>query len=46
MDLADASPVVAAESLALGKISTIEPRDFGTYRIERGHRYRAFEVVG
>jgi predicted nucleic acid-binding protein len=46
MDLADASLVVAAESLALRKIFTTDRRDFATYRIKRGHRYRAFEVVG
>lgn len=46
MDLADASLVVAAESLHLHKIFTIDRGDFATYRIRRGHRYRAFEVIG
>ncbi len=46
MDLADASLVVAAESLDLRKVFTIDRSDFATYRIKRGHRYRAFEVVG
>ena len=46
MDLADASLVVAAERLDLRKIFTIDRRDFFTYRIKRGHRYRAFEVIG
>ena len=46
MDLADASLVVAAESLNLRKIFTIDRSDFATYRIKHGHRYRAFEVIG
>ena len=46
MDLADASLVVAAESLHLHKIFTIDRRDFATYRIRRGHKYRVFEVIG
>ena len=45
MDLADASLVVAAESLGLRTVFTID-RDFAAYRIQRGHRLVAFEVVG
>jgi predicted nucleic acid-binding protein len=46
MDLADASLVVAAETLATRKIFTIDRNDFATYRMRRGHRYHAFEVLG
>jgi hypothetical protein len=45
MDLADASLVVLAESLNLRKIFIIDRNDFSTYRIKRGHRHRAFEVI-
>src|SRR5687768_2419981 len=38
MDLADASLVVAAESLETDKIFTIDRDDFETYRVRRGHR--------
>jgi predicted nucleic acid-binding protein len=46
MDLADASLVVAAEFLGTRKIFTIDRRDFASYRVRRGHRHYAFEVVG
>ena len=46
MDLADASLVVAAEALETRKIFTIERKDFATYRVRRGHRRYAFEVLG
>ena len=46
MDLADASLVVAAEALETRKIFTIERNDFATYRVRRGHRHYAFEVLG
>ncbi len=45
MDLADASLVVAAERLSARKIFTIDRSDFGVYRIQRGHRQLAFEVL-
>lgn len=45
MDLADASLVVAAEQLRLQKIFTIDRKDFGVYRIRRGHRHVAFEML-
>ena len=45
MDLADASLVVAAESVGTRKIFTVDRRDFETYRIRRGHRNHTFEVV-
>lgn len=46
MDLADASLVVAAEYLKTRKIFTIDRKDFAVYRIQRGHRHIAFEVLG
>lgn len=46
MDLADASLVVAAESLETRRIFTIDRRDFETYRVRVGHRQLNFEVVG
>lgn len=45
MDLADASLVVAAETLATRKIFTIDRKDFQTYRVRRGHRYYPVEIV-
>lgn len=45
MDLADASLVVMAESENLHKVFTIDRRDFAAYRIKRGHRLRAFELI-
>ena len=45
MDLADASLVVAAETLATTKIFTIDRDDFLTYRVRRGHRLTKLEIV-
>lgn len=45
MDLADASLIVAAESLATRRVFTIDRKDFKTYRVRRGHRYYPLEVV-
>ena len=45
MDLADASLVVAAESLRTTKIFTIDRRDFLTYRAKIGRRMRPFTLV-
>jgi uncharacterized protein len=45
MDLADASLIVAAEALRTRKIFTIDRSDFTTYRIRRGHRYYAVEII-
>lgn len=45
MDLADASLVVAAESLQTRRVFTIDRPDFETYRIRRGHRHHRFEIV-
>ena len=45
MDLADASLIVAAETLATTKIFTIDRDDFLTYRVRRGHRLTRMEIV-
>lgn len=45
MDLTDASLVVAAESLGTRKVFTLDRKDFETYRVRRGHRHYAFEIV-
>jgi uncharacterized protein len=45
MDLADASLVVAAESLGIRKVFTIDRQDFETYRVRRGHRSYPIEIV-
>ncbi len=45
MDLADASLVTAAEVLATRRVFTIDRRDFETYRVRRGHRHHAMQIV-
>ena len=45
MDLADASIIAGAEALETRKVFTLDNRDFETYRIKRGHRYYAVEIV-
>jgi len=45
MDLADASLVVAAERLNTRRVFTIDRSDFGVYRIRRGHRHLAFQLL-
>jgi predicted nucleic acid-binding protein len=45
MDLADASLIVAAETLHTRKIFTIDRQGFATYRIRRGHRHHGVEIV-
>ena len=45
MDFADASLVVAAESLGTRKVFTVDRRDFETYRVRRGHRNHPMEIV-
>lgn len=44
-DLADGSLVVAAEELNIRKVFSIDRRDFAIYRIRKGHRPLAFEVI-
>ena len=36
----------AAEALERRKIFTIDRNDFAAYRVRRGHRHYAFEVLG
>jgi uncharacterized protein len=45
MDLADASLIVAAETLATRKVFTIDRKDFAAYRVRRGHRRYAVEII-
>lgn len=45
MDLADASVVVAAERLETRKVFTLDVRDFAVYRVRKGHRHYAVEIV-
>ena len=45
MDLADASLLVAAETLNTRRIFTVDRRDFATYRIRRGHRHYPVEML-
>lgn len=45
MDFADSSLVAAAETLGTHKIFTLDIRDFRVYRIRRGHRPYAVEIV-
>lgn len=45
MDLADASLIVAAETLRTRRIFTIDRRDFLAYRIRRGHREYPVDIV-
>jgi uncharacterized protein len=45
MDFADASLVVAAEVLGVRKVFTLNRGDFSTYRLRRGHRLHAFELL-
>lgn len=46
MDLADASLIVAAETLGSRRIFTIDRDDFATYRIRRGHRHLGVDIIG
>jgi uncharacterized protein len=45
MDLADASLIVAAETLTTRKVFAIDRKDFAAYRVRRGHRHYAVEIV-
>jgi len=44
MDLADASLIVAAESIGARRVFTIDRNDFLTYRVRRGHRHYALQI--
>jgi uncharacterized protein len=45
MDLADASVIAAAEALQTRKVFTLDIADFAAYRIRRGHRHHAVDVI-
>lgn len=45
MDLADASLVVAAETLGTRKVFTLDHADFSTYRIRVGHRFERVDIL-
>lgn len=45
MDFADASLVVAAESLGTRRVFAIDRKDFVTYRVRRGYRNYPMEIV-
>lgn len=45
MDLADASLVTAAEALGTRRVFTIDRNDFETYRVRRGHRHHAMQII-
>ena len=44
MDLADASIIVAAESLRTTKVFTLDQTDFRAYRVRRGHRHVKVDI--
>ena len=46
MDLADASVIVAAESLRTTRVFTLDLTDFRRYRIRRGHRHVKVDILG
>lgn len=45
MDLADASLIAIAERIPTRKIFTLDRRDFSIYRLRRGHRHLAVEIL-
>ena len=45
MDLADASLVVAAETLGTRTVFTVDRKDFEAYRVRRGHWHHASEIM-
>jgi hypothetical protein len=45
MDFADASLVTAAEALGARRAFTMNRKDFGTYRVRRGHRHYPVQIV-
>jgi predicted nucleic acid-binding protein len=45
MDLADASLVTAAEAIGTRYVFTIDRKDFAVYRVRRGHRHQAMQIV-
>lgn len=45
MDLADASVLAAAEAVGTRQVFTIDRKDFAAYRVRRGHRHQAMQIV-
>ena len=45
MDLADASLIVAAETLGSRKVFTVDRKDFEAYRVRRGHRHYTIDII-
>lgn len=46
MDFADATLVASAEALNARRIFTLDFADFSAYRVRRGHRLYALEMMG
>lgn len=45
MDLADASLIAIAERIPTRRIFTLDRKDFSIYRLRRGHRHLAVEIL-
>jgi predicted nucleic acid-binding protein len=45
MDLADATVLAAAEAVGTRQVFTIDRKDFAAYRVRRGHRHQAMQIV-
>ena len=45
MDLADASLIAAAEATGTRQVFTIDRKDFAAYRVRRGHRHQAMQIL-
>ena len=46
MDLADASLVALAEKIGTKKVLTFDYNDFFAYKIQKGHKYLAIDIIG
>jgi uncharacterized protein len=46
MDLADASLIALAETIPTRQVFTLDRKDFSVYRLRRGHRHLAVEILG
>lgn len=46
MDLADASLIAVAETVPTLKLFTLDRKEFSIYRVRRGHRHLAVEIIG
>jgi len=45
MNLADASLIVAAETLGSRKVFTVDRKDFEAYRVRRAHRHYTIDII-